>query len=255
MKKDFFKKWIENKTESPAKNRVMKVLTERQNVRTFAVEALASILPTHYVPESTLESRLKNLGFPASAKLLKETLPASRKLRSGDLGEIIATEYVCRETQYEVPIKKLRWKDSRQMSMRGDDFIGIYQPENKPIMFLKGESKSRVQLGSSTVEEIEAALNNFKGRPSSHSLLFVSARLREIGRKDLADTIENALARGLNTTQVIQMGFSLSGNDPTDFLKGSLNSYSGVYDRHLVGLMIEDHQSFISSVYMKVFEK
>ena len=49
-------------------------------------------------------------------------------MRSGDLGEIYATEWIdSSERRLRAPIKRLRWKDHRNMAMRGDDVIGILQ--------------------------------------------------------------------------------------------------------------------------------
>ena len=52
----------------------------------------------------------------------------ARQIRSGDLGEIYATEWIdAHSGGYRAPIKRLRWKDHRNMAMRGDDVIGILQ--------------------------------------------------------------------------------------------------------------------------------
>jgi hypothetical protein len=62
---------------------------------------------------------------------------------SGELGEILATELVEEMMDYEVPVRRLRYKDGREMALRGDDFIGIRVNAAGNLHLLKGESKSR----------------------------------------------------------------------------------------------------------------
>ena len=53
----------------------------------------------------------------------------------------MATDYIEEETGYTVPIRKLRWRDHMNMSMRGDDVIGIViTPQNQTLKFLKAEA-------------------------------------------------------------------------------------------------------------------
>jgi len=106
---------------------------------------------------------------------VRQKLPESKAIRSGDLGEILATEYIAESTPYEVPIKGLRWKDHRNMAMRGDDVIGIEQnPENGRLKFLKSEAKSRAALAAGVVVDARTALEKDGGLPSPHALAFVS---------------------------------------------------------------------------------
>ena len=72
-----------------------------------------------------MASTLERLGKPAAAEKLRIKLPQVTKIRSGDIGEILTTDYIDEETVFSVPIKKLRWKDHRNMAMRGDDVIGV----------------------------------------------------------------------------------------------------------------------------------
>ena len=68
--------------------------------------------------------------------------------------------------------------------MRGDDFIGVgYDPDEK-LWLLKGESKSRANLGNVTIAEAREALNRYGGRCTPDSLLFIANRLLESADKD-----------------------------------------------------------------------
>lgn len=81
---------------------------------------------------------MERLGFKVAAKILSEAMPQTPKGRSGDLGEILATELVEEEIGLRVPVRRLRYKDGRNMAMRGDDFIGAgYDAAGDPRAFVK----------------------------------------------------------------------------------------------------------------------
>ena len=134
---------------------------------------------------------LARLGKPAAAALIEGKLPTTKAIRSGDLGEIYATEWIdAHSGGYRAPIKRLRWKDHRNMAMRGDDVIGILQDaQSQRLHFLKTEAKSRAALTAQVLTEARAGLDKDGGLPSAHALSFISARLLELdnlpaGRRD-----------------------------------------------------------------------
>ena len=81
------------------------------------------------------------------------------------------------------------------MAMRGDDMIAVGVDSKNRTQILKGESKSRIKLQTSTVTTARKALNSHDGRPSPHALAFVSDRLYEEGRHEIADLINLAQQR------------------------------------------------------------
>lgn len=105
----------------------------------------AAVLPGEYAFPTRIANILESLGKPAAATYLKSKLPTGRKARSGDLGEIIGTHYATGDLGYAA-VSRLRWKDHREMAMRGDDIIGVRLPETGPVQFLKGEAKSLASL-------------------------------------------------------------------------------------------------------------
>ena len=85
---------------------------------------------------------------------------------------------------FRVPVRRIRFKDGRELAMRGDDFIGVgYDPDEK-LWLLKGESKSRANLGNVTIAEAGEALNRYGGHCTPKSLLFIANRLLESADKD-----------------------------------------------------------------------
>lgn len=217
----------------------------------IGIAAVAGAIPTHYDTETKIAQALVLLGKPAAAAFITDKLPTTKQIRSGDLGEILATEYIPAFMPYSVPIKRLRWKDHRNMAMRGDDVIGILlDPVGRPPQFLKAEVKSRARLAPGIVAEARATLDKDGGQPSAHSLSFVSSRLSEQGNHALADAIVVAQYRdGIAPQQVRHLLFTFSGNDPTDYLMAPLTTYGGAIAQSCVGVRIDNHGEFISNVY------
>ena len=148
---DFFDRWLSIKMANEGKH-VLLICTEKRDSFNDIIEELQEIVRSHYVaPEITIR-RLEELGAPQTAKLLREHLPATKTARSGDLGEILATEFTERKIGFTVPVRRLRWKDGRNMALRGDDIVAIARDPKGRLKFLKGESKSRARLTSNVVE-------------------------------------------------------------------------------------------------------
>lgn len=216
-----------------------------------ACEMVAAIVPEHYATPEQVARILESLGKPAAADYLRGKLPQDVKIRSGDFGEILATEFINESTNFNAPIKRLRWKDHRNMALRGDDVIGISVPGGGArVEFLKSEVKSRKALSNSVVAEAREALNDNGGLPSPHALAFVSDRLNETGQKEFADVILRAqLIDGISEQQVQHLLFTISGNTPTAYLKTDLENYDGAIQQNSVGVHITKHQEFIAAVF------
>ena len=221
-----------------------------------AVIQLVSVVPGHLA--SNYATVLARLSKPKAAAYLAEKLPTSKSIMSGDLGEIIATEYVNSETEFEAPINRLCWKDHRNMSMRGDDAIGVYFPQEDgdDIAFLKVEAKSRQKLSQSVVDAAREALDTHDGRPSPHSLGFVADRLYELGEEDKADQIlEFQSGLDLDDDQVEHMLFTYSSNDPEDYLKADQKSYEGNIYQNTVAVHSSSHTTIVQTVFAHVGEE
>lgn len=215
------------------------------------VAATAAIVPTHYAAEERIAGILARLGKPAAAQFVGQKLPTTKSIRSGDLGEIFATEWISVHGGYQVPIKRLRWKDHRNMAMRGDDVIGISQdPQTGSLSFLKTEAKSRVSLSAAVVAEARTSLDKDGGLPSAHALSFIADRLAELGNNALSDAILDAqLKHGIQAQSVRHLTFTFSDNNPTPHLSGALQTYAGGITQWSVGLRIEGHAAFVAAVY------
>jgi hypothetical protein len=252
-----FVSWCATTDEQVKKIHLLRTLNADPKKLQAGIEALAKVVPTHYASEERLAGVLKRLGKLRAAKFLQSKLPSSKSIRSGDLGEILAASYVQEMTTYGSVISRLRWKDHRNMAMRGDDVIAVQKaaPPDK-IKFLKGEAKSSVAISAAVIAKGRKALRKDKNRPSAHALSFLADRLHEQGKKDLANLIDDAQYKfGIKLRQVAHLLFTFSGNDARPLLLDDLGAYTGSVEQHAVALVVKDeHQKFIKRVYEQVIQ-
>ena len=230
------------------------LLNLREGHGQVAYDNTVDVVPNHYARSGDVADILEKLGNEAAAKYLRTKFPAKQNLRSGDLGEIFASEYISERTEYETPIKKLWWRDHRNWPMKGDDVIGIHPAVgDQTIKFLKVEAKSEKKLGEETVSKARIALDGDNSLPSPHALAFVADRLKEIGEIELSDQVRRAqLLDGISTAQVAHMLFTFSGDDPDGLLCADLGGYVGPVAQFSVGLRIAHHQDFIRGIFKAV---
>lgn len=241
--------------DEPVGNHHRRVMTSQAAHLSVGIQASAAIVPAHYASEEQVARALARLGKPEAAALIEGKLPTTKQIRSGDLGEIYATEWIdAHSGGYRAPIKRLRWKDHRNMAMRGDDVIGILQDaQSQRLHFLKTEAKSRTTLTAQVLNDARAGLDKDGGLPSAHALSFISARLFELNNLPLADAIDDALLKhGIPPQNVRHLLFTFSGNAPDALLTASLEAYAGPINQWGVGLHVEGHAAFIGAVYDRV---
>lgn len=249
-----FNDWCDSADTLVGNNHV-RVMTARPANSATGIQATATAVQAHYASEERIAGALARLGKPAAAKMITDLLPQTPQIRSGDLGEIYATEWIDAQSGYRAPIKRLRWKDHRNMAMRGDDVIGmVLDPATQQLRFLKTEAKSRISLRAQTLQEARIGLDKDGGLPSPHALSFISARLMELGNDlPLVDAIDDALYRqGIAPESVKHLLFTLSGNSPQALLTQALLAYTGAIGQWGVGLQVGDHAEFLGAVYAQV---
>lgn len=240
---DFLPEWFDQQTPDAAAAELV-VLREKNGSRPVIRDALRRCVREHFAGLDIVE---RIGGYKQALAYIRNKLPSAKRARSGDFGEVLATEYVDQCTDYRVPIKKLRWKDDRQTTMRGNDVLAIKR-QAKAWKILKGESKSRAKLSNSVVEEAVDGLLANSGRPNASSLAFISSRLRELGRDDEAKVFETLQRRQPRPENMEHLVFTLSGNVPTSYLLEYRADGTGI-PRHLVGCVIGDHQAFIQELF------
>jgi hypothetical protein len=248
-----FKDWC-IESEISVVSHKLNLLTAEAAKAPHAIKLLADAIPTYYAAPVRVAGLLRRLGKGAVAKYIEEKLPTTLQIRSGDLAEILCTAYVNETSSYTQGIRRLRWKDHRNMSMRGEDVLAFnLNTTSGRLDVLKAEVKSRATLTSSVVGEAREALSSNSGLPSPHAMSFVADRLHETGETVLADAVDKAqLKDGLDASRVLHMLFTFSGNDATSLLKRNLTAYSGAVTQKYVGLRVEEHQAFVKAVFEAV---
>lgn len=242
----FVYKWLEvYETDDCPEN--VRVYCEEDGAREEIFEELVNAVLDNLIGLETIEQMG---GFPRSIVVIRNKIPSEIRTQSGDLGEIVATEYIEEMTEYIVPVRKLRFKSDRNLAMRGDDLIAIKQ-HNGRVRLYKAEAKSRNRLSKSVVAEACGALESHEGQPNPSSLAFISIRLRNEGNDDLAKVIEGIQESPVPKSRITHIVFTLSGNDPEKSLSVHSESTTDI-NRLLIGICVDDHAGLIESVFEAV---
>ena len=247
-----FEDWCDKEATRDKRKRYL-TLIEKEDGRDAIKDNLAETMRSHYDRLDRIAADIARLGYEGAAEILRTVLPTTDKARSGELGEIVATEFVEEETGFRVPVRRLRYKDGREMALRGDDFIGVAYDSADQLWLLKGEAKSNKVLGKTTITQAREALCRHDGRCTPDSLLFVANRLLESDDEDdvkLGRTIRDSIGtKTIRASRVDHMLFTISGNAPPAALKRDLDTASSDRNHYVVNLHIEDHQEFIAEMY------
>lgn len=148
-----FSKWCVE-TEEPVSKHKLRRLAVDATKQAQAIGAVAKAVPSYYVDPKRIAGLLRKLGKPAAAAHVEQKLPTQASIRSGDLGEILCNAYVHAATPFSLGIKRLRWKDHRNMSMRGEDVLAFkLDPKGGPLKILKAEVKSRAGMRTEVIDE------------------------------------------------------------------------------------------------------
>lgn len=248
-----FADWCTEITVACASPHTHRMLTADSQKVGDAVEIIAGIIPDHYAESDRLSDIFSRLGRPGVAKYIDTKMPLSLQTRSGDLGEVLSTTYVHERSPFKRGIKRLRWKDHRNLAMRGDDVLGFkIDAGTGRLTVLKAESKSAVKLSKTTVDQARTGLSNFGELPSPHALVFVSDLLTDPNDLDLKNALDDLLVKPLTPADVTHLLFVLTGNDSTKLLQNNLSSYTGACTQIYVGVRIHQHQEFIDAVFSVV---
>lgn len=249
-----YDQWCDTAREEDGRKRCW-CLVEKAGGRDAIRASLGQTVRSHYDRLDRIADDVARLGYEGAAEILRAQLPQTAKGRSGDLGEILATELVEEGIGLRVPVRRLRYKDGRNMAMRGDDFIGAgYSAgDDKELWLLKGEAKSNKVLGKATITAAREVLNRYSGRCTPDSLLFVANRLLESNEADdvaLGRAIRDEIGLKVpRAGRIDHMLFTMSGNAPPAALKEDLVAASANRNQFVVNLRIEDHQEFIKEAY------
>ena len=250
-----YEKWCKS-SKVEDKRKFYWTYVEKPGGRDEICDDLSETIRSHYDRLERIAEDVSRLGYEVAGEILRAAMPQTKKGRSGDLGEILATELVEEEIGLRVPVRRLRYKDGRNMAMRGDDFIGAgYDDKGEKLWLLKGEAKSNKVLSKATVISARNVLNRDNGRCTPDSLLFVANRLLESSDpndNDLGRSLRDEVGvKSLQNDRIDHMLFTISGNGPHSSLKEDLDAAGTNRDQYVVNIYVEDHQDFIAAMYQE----
>jgi Cap4 SAVED domain len=247
-----FYDWCEIDEASRGERKKLCRLDEKEGGRESVKQQLVERVRSHYDDLKHIAEDVERLGFPGASAILAERLPRTPIARSGEMGEILATEFIEFQTGFRIPVRRLRYKDGREMALRGDDFLGVSQDDDEALLFLKGEAKSGQAVTGAVVGDARRRLSSDDGRPTPISLLFVADRLleaegddKELGRK-IRDEV---VLRAVPPQRITHGLFTLSGYMPEEALQIDLDAADGAHSQISATLHIHDHQAFIAETY------
>jgi hypothetical protein len=211
---------------------------------------LAASLPNAYAESGSLAMIAERFGKDGVAKFLRNKLPTKTSARSGDMGEILATDYLHKEWGYVVGPSRLIQRDHQEWAMRGDDVLGAKFDPGGKLRLTKAEAKSRAALGNRTVEEARLGLARNDELPSPHSLTQFAERLLPTADSHIGEAvIAMQLSDGVRPDRVGHLMFLFTGSDPSAHVVADLKGYSGPVPQLTVTLRVKGHQKFIKDAY------
>lgn len=248
---ELFETWCDCEEVKDNKKLFLK-FSERDGGRDTVFNQIVTTVQSHYQSLERIEANVAALGFSDAAGMLRTLMPDRKEIQSGDLGEILATELVEEKIGFVVPVRRLRYKDHRNMAMRGDDFIGAAY-EGNDLCLLKGEAKSGASMAKSTIEEARGTLEENYGRCTPSSLGFIAQRLLDSDDEDNKvlgmDIQEEIVRRTLPKRRIEHVLFTMTGNPAAAALQEDFDGADGDRPQYVVNLRIKDHQAFIGAVF------
>src|SRR5882762_1427250 len=100
-----FDDWCEQDEERDKKKRLWR-LTEKDHGRDAIRSDLVLKVRSHYDSLERIADDVAELGYDGAAAILRERLPRGKKSRSGDLGEILASELTEERLGFNVPVRR-----------------------------------------------------------------------------------------------------------------------------------------------------
>ena len=250
-----FRTWCRVKRCDVASDKTLFLLTEKRADRTPLTRHIVKVIRSHYHDLELLARDVERLGHEAASKILRSRIPKRHNSRSGDLGEILGTEFFDGHTKFRIPIRRLRYKDHRETALRGDDIIGVSESGDETIELLKAEAKSRANLCSRDIANARATLMQYDGLPAPHSLVFISDRLLESEGDDkrLGQRLRDRLGSERMDDTILTHGlYLLCGNNPETLLSNDLTKTDRQHDQLVVGMQITDLRDFVTRIYKEV---
>lgn len=248
-----YEEWCDQGGQGKSLKRYM-TFVEKEGGRAAIIKDIGKTVRSHYDRLDRIADDVDALGYESAGAILRERLPTKPRARAGDIGEILASELAQEMLEFHVPVRRMRFKDGRDVPLRGDDFIGVnFCADDGGLWLLKGESKSRKVLDKTTITQARGALDGNHGRCTPISLLFVADQMMDSAEKETADLgrlIRNEVGKkALPKKRIDHALFTLSGNGPIAALAADFETAEKGRHHAVINLHIEDYSDFLTEIY------
>ena len=205
------------------------------------------LLQEHYFYEDEIARWIQRFDVPKLSALIASRLPDKNTTRTGELGEMFAVEYVETSLGYKVPIRRFRYRDSRNVPMHGDDALAVELLEGR-LFLIRVEAKNNEPLSRRTLNEAYKKLARSNFLPSADTLTFTARILRE-QRPELADAIEDVQAEAREQVDISLVMFAVyAAEEDARHLRNFSEAARGPFTA-AVGVCIPSRQRLEDAVY------
>lgn len=215
---NFIHHWLVQRDPLPTYTLFQHVpLQEVGGVRDVVFNPLAEVVFAHHNDPREFRRNLEALGYPEAAKVI-DRRPRDPNVRKGNLGEILASEYLRQCAHYQIPVYRLRYS-IQDSPMPGEDILAFRfgAPDGSGRELLVGESKVRDRYASDVVIEAHNQLVNYEHRPRPKSFLLIVHALHEQGQDEEADRVLRFLDKfAPHQPTRCNLIFLVTGNEPRD---------------------------------------
>jgi len=225
-------------------------LKEKHGARESIKPALATAILDHHFHCETIKGALERLGFAKAARYFSTRLPKQENTRKGNFGEVIASEHLRQRHRYKFPVFKLRFMETPNMPMRGEDIVAFkIDEDNKITAICIGEVKTLERYNQNQVEKAHKRLV-MAYHPYPVTLSLICTILHERGDHDLAEQIDVILETlGLRPFPRHNWLFIITGDRPRDPFGPIEEIDSVVENLRTVSLHLPRLSLFVNEIY------
>ncbi len=212
---NFDKFWLENISPLDYKKLLHKPLKEKAHSRNVVAPHIRQAIIDHHLNNKRIADWLNKLGHNKTASEIAANLPKDDRTRKGNFGEVIASEHLLQRHGYSMPVFKLRYRDSHNMPMRGEDIVAfVLTPKGRISKICIGEAKTLTTFASRTVLDAHDRIKS-SYHPCPETLSMLANILYEIGNEKLGSEIDR-ISRLLATKDFPTDNwiFLITGNNP-----------------------------------------
>jgi hypothetical protein len=197
-----------------------------------------------------LAERLATLGYEGVAQFILSELPRDDRTRKGNFGEIVASEHLMQRHGYTMPVLKIRFRDSYNLPMRGEDIVAFeMDAEHRIKRVIIGEAKTIQSFRRATLTDAHERLRvAYRPRPMTLSML--AEILYDRGNDSLAREIDSVsdrlMKRGFPRSNWI---FMITGRQTEDAFRSLEEQDDLVPDLNCMSLALNELTEFVNDLF------